>query len=781
MITACPDPQTLEELSSGQLPGPTSRDLANHVECCPQCAELISRLPDLPAQDWLVSELQRSSSDPLQLPQVSATRMKKVLARFEELAGEQVTRQEDPPTRPYIGARRQFGRFRVIEVLGFGGMGEVLLAEDPKLGRQVAIKVIRKDYCQDHRYRARLLREARAAGSLTHDHIVPVYDADECNGGCVMYQMATGRTPFSGPDHLAILHALANDAPASICKQNPAVPADLEFLILQLLDKRVENRPASAQAVAQCLAQLERQLESGSFDSPPRKSPAPRTGGKSRLRWRALVSRWSILPRRLLLLLGLAAIAGVALTVISIASRGGTLVVETVDPAVKIIVEGESTHVLDGKTNYKLSLKPGAFTVKLDGGKGLVLETKQFVLKRGGTEIVRIKWAALAKPSMTEREVATWALSVPGAPRVTLSTGQVLNAADKVPPGNISIKAINLAKTGVTDAGLAKLRSLNTLQDLQLGDTTIGDTGLEHVGEVKSLRDLMLNGTRILDQGLHHLKTLPLVHIDLSDTRIGDHGLELLQGHDLMESLALVGTKITDDGLRFLSGMKNLRILDLSRTNISDAGLVHLKSLSDLEQIELFESKVRGDGLVHLARRKHLWRLNLRATALRQGALEVLVDFPAVTELNLSGVQLSTDDLAPVARLPRLTHLDLQTTPVGNAGVALLANCPSLQTLILTNTRVTDQALEDLKRIKTLVKLVLHNVQTISDKGLKHIKDMPKLETLELDLVRSITDDGLKFLHSARQLKTLGLTKTGVTAAGIRSLKKALPGCAITP
>ncbi|MEM8962712.1 MAG: serine/threonine-protein kinase, partial [Acidobacteriota bacterium] len=74
-----------------------------------------------------------------------------------------------------LGPESTLGPYRVIEPIGSGGMGEVLLARDPRLDRWVAIKRIHLSSARDER-RQRLLREAKLAASLKHEAIVQVYD-----------------------------------------------------------------------------------------------------------------------------------------------------------------------------------------------------------------------------------------------------------------------------------------------------------------------------------------------------------------------------------------------------------------------------------------------------------------------------------------------------------------------------------------------------------------------------------------------------------------------------
>ncbi|HEX5493254.1 MAG TPA: Stk1 family PASTA domain-containing Ser/Thr kinase [Mycobacteriales bacterium] len=73
-----------------------------------------------------------------------------------------------------LGSRYELGR-----TLGYGGMAEVHLGRDVRLGRDVAVKVLRPDLARDPSFQARFRREAQAAASLNHPAIVAVYDSGE--------------------------------------------------------------------------------------------------------------------------------------------------------------------------------------------------------------------------------------------------------------------------------------------------------------------------------------------------------------------------------------------------------------------------------------------------------------------------------------------------------------------------------------------------------------------------------------------------------------------------
>ncbi|HEX4406960.1 MAG TPA: protein kinase [Polyangia bacterium] len=72
---------------------------------------------------------------------------------------------------------QQFGNYRVLSLLGEGGMGAVYLAEHPGIGRRVAVKVLHKQFSGDEQLLGRLLNEARAANAIRHPNIIEILDS----------------------------------------------------------------------------------------------------------------------------------------------------------------------------------------------------------------------------------------------------------------------------------------------------------------------------------------------------------------------------------------------------------------------------------------------------------------------------------------------------------------------------------------------------------------------------------------------------------------------------
>ena len=75
-----------------------------------------------------------------------------------------------------------FGKYTLKEELGRGGMGAVYRAHDAQLRRDVALKVMPKEHCQDPVTVERFVREARALAHLQHPNLTAIYDVGEENG-----------------------------------------------------------------------------------------------------------------------------------------------------------------------------------------------------------------------------------------------------------------------------------------------------------------------------------------------------------------------------------------------------------------------------------------------------------------------------------------------------------------------------------------------------------------------------------------------------------------------
>jgi len=105
-----------------------------------------------------------------------------------------------------IGTR--IGRYRILALLGRGGMADVYRAEDERLGREVALKVVPPEFARDPERVKRFEHEVRAATQLTHPNIVTVYEFGQC-AGQHFYTMAL----MPGGDLKALIRANPDGMP----------------------------------------------------------------------------------------------------------------------------------------------------------------------------------------------------------------------------------------------------------------------------------------------------------------------------------------------------------------------------------------------------------------------------------------------------------------------------------------------------------------------------------------------------------------------------------------
>jgi serine/threonine protein kinase len=150
-------------------------DQAGLVGRCPRCGKVVEAPRDGAPGDSGGKIRQSTGRTPL--PAAGTAR-----DAFEAVAG---AREEElsflaPPQGP--GELGRIAHYRVLKVLGAGGMGIVFEAEDVNLQRSVALKVMKKAQAANQVNRERFLREARAAAKIEHDHIVTIYQVDEDRG-----------------------------------------------------------------------------------------------------------------------------------------------------------------------------------------------------------------------------------------------------------------------------------------------------------------------------------------------------------------------------------------------------------------------------------------------------------------------------------------------------------------------------------------------------------------------------------------------------------------------
>lgn len=503
-VAACPPGTALEQLYEGQLAPDAVATLEAHVQGCDTCARQLATLLDgatawearlqadvaVPNTDEVAALVADFKTRWQQTPSLSkqsaptnsihhysahtpSTGTPIVLD--DELAGMLAPPQHDDE----VG---RLGTYRILHVLGRGGMGVVFLAEDSQLRRRVALKAMLPHVAANPLNRQRFRREAEAMAAVTHDHVARVYQIDEDRGipflameylqgttledrlfheptlplvevvrlgaemaeglhaahatnlvhrdvkpsnvwleapanrvkildfgiarpatadvrctqqgtiigtpaymapeqgrggpvdarsdlfslGIILYEMTTGQLPFPVTDMVSTLLAINTVVPAKPRSLRPAIPAPLDKLIVKLLEKDADRRPATAHAVAQELRAIETAMRS--------------ERGPTRSRRRPFAFALAGLAMLLALVIG---------GVFYIVGNHGTIKVEVLSDDIEVVLTATGATLKD--RHSELTVKPGKHKLVVRSGD-LEFETAGFDLKRGEQVLVKAEW-----------------------------------------------------------------------------------------------------------------------------------------------------------------------------------------------------------------------------------------------------------------------------------------------------------------------------------------------------------------------------------------------------
>jgi hypothetical protein len=199
---ACLDEQQMRQRLSRPLPADEADALAKHAEECPRCGAVLDRLvtrdpvtsalrdrtvAKAPSADELIDRLKGLGQLPLSLAGGQQTVPSQGQPHSHTTPGAPSGGLDEddwsflaPPEQP--GEMGRLGPFRVLAVMGKGGMGVVFRAEDTQLHRPVALKAMLPGLASNASARERFLREARAAAAVRHDHVVSIFQVGQERG-----------------------------------------------------------------------------------------------------------------------------------------------------------------------------------------------------------------------------------------------------------------------------------------------------------------------------------------------------------------------------------------------------------------------------------------------------------------------------------------------------------------------------------------------------------------------------------------------------------------------
>jgi predicted Ser/Thr protein kinase len=785
-LRTCPDEALLRQFALGDISPAEAGLIGEHLAGCEHC---VRTLDVLRADDVLAEALRTRKGTPGFWAALDSPLVAQLIERLSEMrlpeeaetpgasktprrSGEEEPRSAPlwrpsaeatlslsqflaPPQEP--GEIGRLGPYRVLQVLGAGGMGVVFKAEDTQLQRVVALKVMKRELAASIAPRERFLREARAMAAVKHEHVATVYQVGEdrvvpflamelLEGETLESRLRhEGRLPVA--EAVRVGREVATGLAAAHARGLIHRDVKPTNLWLEAPRGRVKILDFGLARVSQDDTGLTRagQIVGTPAYMAPEQARGEAVDGRADLfslgcvLYRALTGHSPFeRPEPLAVLEALAnsqppppceanpdvppALSDLVLRLLAKdpAQRPASAqavaealeAVEREPPARVQRVRRRPGWVAAGLAVLAAAAVLGAIIIYIKDKAGRVVG--KVTLPDGGSFEARSEepgGAAAAgdgpadgRPPalLADRRAAEWVLSLGGG--VSDGAGQdakEIRSVKDLPAGAFQVVAVNLwGNIHVNDTNLERIKPLTNLAILDLRSTHVSDAGLEHLRALTKLTTLLLAGTRVTDAGLKHLTGLRnLAVLNLHDTQLGDTGLERLKMLTSLGVLWLGRTRVGDAGLEHLRTLKSLKILELDDTQVSDAGLKHLEGLRNLTQLNLRGTRVGDAGLEHVKMLTTLEMLWLGHTRVSDAGLEHLRTLKSLKFLELGDTRVSDAGLEHLQALTNLVFLDLNTTRVGDAGMTRLHGLTNLQGLELTGTQVTGTGLGGLRKV----------------------------------------------------------------------------------
>lgn len=202
MPLPCPDSALLHVIRKGSISPEQEKEIEQHLEECAQCRAVVEML-SLDDDSGLLTEASIGEGEPLPIPpDVEAKLAELHQEEVNQVAsqplpadsvGEDVSEHSDAGSRdefvielcqpsPTPGAVGRIGDYDLFERIGRGGMGVVYRGRDSRLGRDVALKLLKPRMAADNLFVERFLREAQAAAGINHRNVITVHAIEFVDG-----------------------------------------------------------------------------------------------------------------------------------------------------------------------------------------------------------------------------------------------------------------------------------------------------------------------------------------------------------------------------------------------------------------------------------------------------------------------------------------------------------------------------------------------------------------------------------------------------------------------
>ena len=846
---SCPPPGKLRELIDGRVDEPDLSALSDHLEQCGYCQ---SQAKTLFSSDTLVETLRNPEANAdlinANVPQHLIAALKMIpnsdsavrlsadgLSRDQNLSLDDLGLSFLQPAEEADEIGR-LGHYRILQVLGRGGMGVVFLAADPKLGRNVALKVMLPKIASIPAARDRFLREAKAAASLKNDHIVTVYQVDEINSvpflamellqGESLEDAFRSERRFSIAETIQIARDLAlglADAHAKGLVHRDIKPGNLWL-------EKVSDDAMRVKILDFGLARAEVEdiniTEFGTIVGTPA-FMAPEQARADR----AIDSRADLFSLGCVLYVlctgeipfkadtTVGTLMALALNTPFAPNQRNEAVPEELSRLTMQLLEKdpakrpqsarevvERLRQIEHSLNADMIAKNG--TLSGVGGETLLGFSKPMSDMPGSvTQPARVKTRRALKIA-TAVFIAALVFIVGEVFFWKTPDGRIVRIESNDPSIMLAFGNGELKVTGAYDQpvtltpGKVDLKILKPQPDGTdfefETDKLVVRKGDEIVLKIEVLNGeirVVQNGRGIVDS-----KLLPP-----ASSASGSSSLPLETIADIDRRAAMwvlsVGGNISIEGIAPGEGETTTGNPREIRTIAQLPAEPFVVTAVRFQNIEPFD----GAGFVHLRDLKFLQTLNVEGAyeQITDAAFENLRGCTRLRDISVSGCRVSDKVLEPLKDLPDLQFVGVNGNPgLTNAALVSLKDFPALTKLYLNGANLTDDGLHHLSDLKHLQSLGVGGCEKLTDAGLMQLGDIESLSVLDLAATNAgdatmqrlsklaglselsisytqVTDQGLKSLQSCQGLRFVWVMYTSVNSDAVESFHAAVPECRI--
>ncbi|HLW65166.1 MAG TPA: protein kinase [Gemmataceae bacterium] len=796
-VDVCPSAEEFRKLLSGELSAADVDAIAQHLESCARCPETLQSLGD----DTLVRALRSGSGKVTGYP----ARIERLISRclFDRTISQPDTNADSDTTPPaenespdgidlsFLSPPQQgdeIGRlngYRVLRLLGAGGMGMVLEAEDIKLNRPVALKVMRPEMAARPTAKDRFLREAQAAAKLSHDHIVTIYQVGEDNGvPFIALQFLTGesladrlkRERLPIVEVVRIGQEIASGLAAA--HNRGLIHRDIKPANIWLEDpKPTDGSPWGAGRVkildfgiARISSEKGQLTQTGAILGTPAYMAPEQARGKPVDARADLFSLGCVLYE---MSIGRRPFQGDdPLSILSSLALDEPPLPHEVDPQVPLALSAliqqllakepeqrtqNAAEAMRALAAIQAELKPTitAGTASMNPWK----EINRYEPKSTAVEKSRLALASKQRLSQRKR----WIIGMAIAVLLFFIVGVSLAGywmTFKTKDGTLVVQVDGDADVRFKNDKIEIYDESGTILKYQLqpsdrnktlppGKYVIRVTGPDGL-KLDTDRFEMTRAGMTVHVSVDQSAAVMTKKEDKNPDRRAAEWVLSLGGTVQVNSTAEIYRSAT----QLPAAKFNLTSVELgANKSVTDTDLVRLKDCTNLMVLDLHDTRIGDAGLAHLKDYKKLTYVQFGDTQITDAGLAYLKNCKDLAHLNLYSTRVGDEGMANFQDFRRITHLDLSTTDVTDKGLANFKDCKKLERLALQSTAVTDT-------------------------GLAYFKDCKHLVHLNLNMTQ-VTDRGLAYFKDCKLLSELKLQKTNVSPAAVEAFAKDIPQCKI--